>query len=171
MNPFAYRMNARRLVIGVACAVVAYVLYLSYYDILIPGLPEGSYRLATTLGFAVASFLLVGGQILIGGFLINVMAAFGRARNEDCLKGDSIASVMTVLFALTYAIFPHFGPFYYIVFSATQGAWYVMLFEVLWSAFIVLIGAALIRWQYNIRLWHALVFATVAYIFITVAAS
>ncbi len=171
MNIFDFRMNYRRLVLGVIFAIAAYTIYLLFYDTLIPGLPQGSFRLANPTAFYIASFLLVSGQIMIGGFLLNMLAAVMKKGEMDALKGYFIASAMTLLFAFTYAIFHGYGPFYYIVYFAGIGPWYALPFEIVWSVFAVVIGTVLVNKEYKLSMNHALLFSAIVYIFITVGAS
>ena len=97
------------------------MIYLLFYDILIPGLPNGSYRLAVGQFFAIPSLLLLLGQVLIGGMII--LFASSSIKKEK-LNADNfakplfIASFLTLIFAVMYVIYPFFGPFYYIVFSS-----------------------------------------------------
>ena len=142
-----------------------------YYDTLIPGLPEGSYRLANPGGFLLATIWLTLGQIIIAGFILHMMAGAVDRRNEDYLKALFIVSLMTLLFAYTYVIFPQFGPFFYIVYSVGLAPWYAVPFEILWTSFVVILGAALIRREYRLTMNLATLFSLIIYLGITAAAS
>ena len=163
-------MNHKRLFLGLLFGIAAFVVYLFYYDTLIPGLIGGSYRLTNPAGFIISCFLLAGGQVIIGGFLLNVMAG-AAGKKMDILKGDFIASITALLFAFTYVFFPRYGPFYYVVYTAGQGPWYAIPFELFWSAVIILCTAVLMKKQYQLPAKHAVLFSGIVYIFMTVGAS
>ena len=80
--------------LSIATAVlsaVSFVIYLSFYDILIPGLPEGSYRLAIGSMFAIPALLLALGQVGIGGAIITF--AVSSIRKERLSKENYLKSL------------------------------------------------------------------------------
>lgn len=167
---FSYQENHKKGLLTLAFFVLAFVLYAFYYDILIPGLPDGSYRLATNNGLIIVAFLLAGGQTAIGGFFLNVCAGASGAK-LDYQNGLLISAFMTFMFSMTYFFFPNFGPFYYIAFATSNAPWYVFPFEVIWTAIVICTSALITKREYNIGIAHALLFCAIAYTFITVGAS
>ncbi|KHO47381.1 MAG: hypothetical protein QT00_C0002G0031 [archaeon GW2011_AR5] len=163
--------------LSIATAVlsaVSFVIYLSFYDILIPGLPEGSYRLAIGSMFAIPALLLALGQVGIGGAIITFAVSSirkERLSKENYLKSLFVASLITLLFAFTYVIYPFYGPFYYIVFSAGGLSPVIIAGEIAWTAIMVVAGTLLISRMNKLRTSHALLVTVIAIIFITVAAS
>lgn len=144
----AYRKDNKLLMASSTFILLAFVVYVLFYDILIPGLPGGSYRLAVGYLFLVPSLMLAVGQAFILGFFLHMTAA-ALAGKRDFLKALFIASFLTFLFSVTYVIFPFYGPFYYIVF-AVGGPWYALPVEVLWSAITISAGALLIHRFFNL---------------------
>lgn len=165
----AYRKDNRLLSATVIFTALAFAVYLLYFDILIPGLPDGSYRLAVGQWFAVPSLMLALGQALIFGFFLH-MTVSAFTRRSDFLKAVFVSSFLTFLFSLTYIIFPSYGPFYFIVF-AVGGPWHALPVEILWSAVIVTAGAFLIRGFYGLPLKVSLFASALVVAGITVAAS
>lgn len=156
---------------AIVFAVAAFAIYMLFYDTLIPGLPQGSYRLANPSGFVLSTFWLVTGQIIIAGFILHLMAAAVDRKREDMLRALCIVSVMTFLFSVTYFIFPNYGPFFYVVYSVGMAPWYAIPFEIFWTAFVVVLGAVLIHKEYKMNMNYATLFSLIIYLGITVAAS
>ncbi len=164
-------MNTRRLALATLFAVLAFMTYMLFYDTLIPGLPQGSYRLANPFGFTIATFWLTAGQIIIAGFILHLMVGAIDRKKEDYLRALFIVSLMTLLFSFTYVIFPRVGPFFYIVYSVGMAPWYAVPFEILWTSFVVVVSAALIHKEYKISMNYATLFSLIIYLGITAAAS
>ena len=150
--------------------LASFLVYLNFFDILIPGLPNGSYRAVVGAWFAVPSFILSVGQILISGFIISAAVHLfgGKVRPSRSLF---TASLMVFLFSLTYVIFPFFGPFYYIIFYAGGVPPYVLAIEVAWSAALLAVSTLLISKLHKMELRLALLTTIITGIFIVVAAS
>ena len=68
-------------------------------------------------------------------------------------------------------IYPFYGPFYYIVFSAGGLSPVIIAGEIAWTAIMVVAGTLLISRMNKLRTSHALLVTVIAIIFITVAAS
>ncbi len=166
---FKYKPNFFYFISSLLMFSLTLIIYFKYYDILIPGLPNGSYRIAIGTLFLLPSFLLAGGQIAFGGFFLHMMTTAIKGEG-DLLKAIFITSCITLFFSITYVIFPLFGPFYYIVF-VTGGPWYALYIELLWTGIIFIFGSFMIRKLYNIEYKISLLFTICIYVFITVAAS
>jgi len=168
-NALAHEKNNKLLAASACFLILAIAIYFSFFDILIPGLPDGSYRLAIGDLFLVPAIILAVGQSFILGFALHASTALFNAK-KDFLKAIFISSLLTFLFSLTYVIFPFFGPFYYIVF-AVGGPWYALPVEILWSAVTVSIGALLIRKFYRLDLKISYAISLLVVAGIVVAAS
>ncbi len=150
--------------------LASFIIYLNYYDILIPGLPNGSYRLAIGELFAIPVFLLSVGQVVIGAVMIFASVNLFR-KKPNMAKSLFISSFMVFLFSLTYIIFPMFGPFYYIVFVTADAPSYVLGIEMAWTAVTLVISTISIAKLNGLKTCDALFTAIMATIFIIVAAS
>ncbi len=168
-NAFDHEKNNKLLAASACFLILAIAIYFSFFDILIPGLPDGSYRLAIGDLFFIPSVLLAIGQTFIPGFTLHASTALFNAK-KDFLKAIFISSLLTFLFSLTYVIFPFYGPFYYIVF-AVGGPWYALPVEILWSAITVSTGALLIRKFYGLNLKISYAISLLVVAGIVVAAS
>ena len=131
---------------SLAMWLAAFIIYVNYYDILIPGIQDGSYRAVVGLLFIIPSFILSMGQVLIGAFMV-------------------------FLFSLTYVLFPFYGPFYFIAFATNVAPPGVLLVEVVWTAALLGISTMLLHRLQKVSLGYALFTAGVTGIFIVVAAS
>lgn len=167
---FYSRKNTRLLAASFAFIVAAIAVYLMYLDILIPGIPGGSYRLAVGPLFAIPSIILATGQSFLMGFFLHMASSYINPREKDFVKSLFIASAATFLFSLTYAIFPMYGPFYYIVF-AVGGPWYALPVEIAWSVATVTAVALLFRKFYGVQLKISYFIAAIGVAAIVVAAS
>ena len=158
----------------IALSAIAFVIYMLFYDILIPGIPNGSYRLAVGPLLAVPALLLLIGQVAIAGLMI--LFAVSSLKGEK-LSGNNfsksllVASVITLLFAFTYVIYPLYGPFYYIVFATGSAPAGVIFVEAAWTVVMIAASTLLIKKLHGIKMSHALLIAVMSIIFITVAAS
>ncbi len=159
-------------VLAVTFLILTITTYAFFLDILIPGLPNSSYREAVGFAlFLIPSFLLAGGQLLIGGFII-FMTVPTVSRGKYKLRmwqSMALGSYLTFLFSLTYAAYPLHGPVYYAAFVGTSV--YAILFEAVWAASSIFSAALAIRWMSGARWKHALFAAGLAMLIITVSAS
>lgn len=149
--------------------LLTFVIYVNFFDILIPGLPNGSYRQAVGPLFAIPSFLLAGGQVLIGGLIIYFISSKFSPKAK-LQKSLFISAAVTLFFSFTYVIFPFFGPFYYIVF-AVGGPPHALLVEVVWSVIMLTAGTLLTEKLNKVERKYAFLVAAITIMFITVAAS
>ena len=161
--------NKNYVAFSIILFLITFVIYTYYYDILIPGLPNGSYRHAIGQYFAIPAFLLAGGQVMLAGVIIFV-AANTYKNNQDFEKSLLISSVLVLMFAMTYVMFPMYGPFYYIVF-AVGGPPYVLVVELVWSIAMLVVATNMINKLHKIGKLNALITAFVTLVFIMVAAS
>ena len=106
---------------------------------------------------------------MLAGVII-FFAANTYKNNQDFEKSLMISSVLVLMFALTYVMFPMYGPFYYIVF-AVGGPPYVLVVELVWSITMLVVATGLINKIHKIGKLNALITAFVTLVFIMVAAS
>lgn len=166
---FQHKSNAKLYLLVLSLFLLSVAVYAAYFDILLPGFTDGSYRKAIGELFIIPSVLLAASQIFFGGFLLH-MCTSAIAKKGDFLRSLSIAAIMAFMFSLTYVMFPFYGPFYYIIFVLT-GPWYALPLEIAYTATMVLVSAYLIRRFYGIE-WKISIFvAAVILGGMTVAAS
>jgi hypothetical protein len=158
------------LAAGFALATFAFIVYMLFYDILIPGITNGSYRAVVGVWFAIPSFLLAYGQALIAGTII-YFASRTFTGKASYAKSFFISSTLVMIFSLTYVIFPFFGPFYFIVFATGIAPPNVLFIEVAWAAVAVVVCTLLLEKLHGVRRKYALFTALVTLIFVVVAAS
>jgi hypothetical protein len=150
--------------------LVSLFVYANYYDILIPGITNGSYREAVGQLFIVPSLILSVFQVLLGAFIIFASVTTMEGKQHET-KSLFTASFMVFLFSLTYVIFPMFGPFYYIVFATSIAPPNVLFVELAWTAAFLTVSTLLIHRLQKVK-WHfAFFIAGLVGIFIVVAAS
>ena len=137
---------------------LAIIVYEQFLDILIPSLPNGSYRDAVgALFFLIPSIILAGFQILSGGFVMYMTVRTLSHDNNRIRMWQALclASIQTFLFSLTYAIFGRKGPLYYLVFVGGAPPW-VLPVEIIWTTFqIISLGYLLerltkIKWRWSL---------------------
>ncbi len=151
---------------------LAFITYALRLDILIPGLPNDSYR--DTVGpvfMLIPSFILASGQIMIGGFItyMTVRTLTHDSTRMRMWQALAIGGLLTFLFSLTYAFFPYHGPIYYIAFVG--GNILALPFEILW-ALIEIIGVAFLIRRYCTVTWRQGIFtSSFILLILTLAAS
>jgi hypothetical protein len=158
-------------IMAVGFFILAFGVYSFYLDILIPGLPDSSYREAVGFtAFLVPSFLLAGGQSLIGGFIIcTTIPTVSRSRHRIRMwKSMALGSYLTFLFSLTYAAYPLHGPVYYAAFVGTSV--FAILFEAAWAGTSIVSAGFAIRRVSGARWVHVLFAAGLSLLIIIVAA-
>lgn len=151
---------------------LAFLTYGIWLDILIPGLPGGSYR--QTVGpilILLPSFVLAAGQIMIGGFItyMTVRTLTHDSTRIRIWQALAIAGLLTFLFSLTYAFFPNHGPLYYLAFVG--GNVYALPVEVLWSFAEIVSVAYLIRRHCTVTWRQGLFTSSFVLLLLTLAAS
>ena len=166
---FRHEKNPRFYALVLILAAMSILVYSLYFDILLPGYADDSYRKAVGDLFIIPSVLLALGQIFIAGFFLHMIAA-AITKKSDFLKALVITAVMTSMFSLTYVMFPFYGPFYYIVFAIT-GPGYALPVEIAYTTAMILVSSYLIRKFYGMELKTSVFVAAVILLGITVAAS
>ncbi len=166
MNKFLDRYSAGTFVLWLA----AFLIYVNYYDILIPGITNGSYRVVVGSLFAIPSFILSAGQVGLGGFIIYASVYLFKHKAHET-KSLFTSAFIVFLFSLTYVVFPMYGPFYFIVFATSIAPPNVIYFELAWTAALLSLSTLLMHRLQSVPWRYALFTAGLAGIFIVVAAS
>jgi hypothetical protein len=162
----------RYKLLAVTFLILTFTTYAFFLDILIPGLPDSSYRLKVGFDlFLIPCLLLAGGQLMIGGFVIFMTVPTVSRYKYKLRMWQSMAlgGYLTFLFSLTYVAYPLNGPVYYAAFVGTSA--YAILFEVVWAASSIVSAALVIRLLSGSRWKHALFSAGLAMLIIVVSAS
>ena len=153
----SYESNPRLLAVSFALTALAFVLYMLYFDILVPSIPHGgSVRYSSGPYFVLPVFLLVGGQILFNTYLLHVSIKAGEEGRQDLIKAFFVSSVQVFLFSLFYAFHPFYGPYTFIVyFTPGQGgqnfpSYSIPLFS-LWVMVIIGVTTFLIRKVFDLK--------------------
>ncbi len=157
--------------VAVLFFILSFVVFSFYLDILIPGLPGDSERAHIGfLLFLIPSFLLAGGQLTIGGFMIFMtVPAVSKGRNKLRMwKCMALGGYLTFLFSLEYVVYPYRGPVYYAAFVGNGLV--PILFEAVWAAASIISSGWVIRRLSGARWVHALFAAGLALLIIIVAA-
>ncbi len=147
---------------------LAITVYEVFLDILIPNLPNDSYRLAVgSIFFLIPSIVLAGFQIMSGGFVLYMTVRTLSHDNNRIRMWQALclASIQTFLFSLTYAIFGKKGPLYYLVFVGGGPPW-ILPVEILWTTFEIIAFGYLLKRLTNLK-WRWSLF-TSAFILILI---
>ena len=167
---FNYRMDRRILACTIVIFLAAIFVYSIFFDILIPNMEAGdSYRDQVGALFIVPIFILALGQLLVGGIVFHLFAK--AAKSADFLRALLQSSVLTLWFSLTYALFPKYGPFYYIVFVYGEAPWYALPIELAWTISAILIGTYLSRKLFGLPCRVGFFASVVVYTIMTLGAS
>jgi hypothetical protein len=144
-------------------------VYSLFFDILIPNLQNDSYRAAVGSFFIIPIILLVIGQTGLG---MVIFYLFSKSYSKANLLSSAImASLMNLWFSLTYAIFPKYGPFYYIVFVYGEAPWYALPVELAWTIGALAIGTICARKILHLDKKRSFFAAVIVYTIMTLAAS
>ena len=106
-----YRPNVRLLAASLLLSFATFAIYLRYFDILAPFIPDGSVRLNSGVFFALPVFLLLGGQTIFDMWFTHVSVTLATPEKRDALKAYFVASFIILLFSVYYVIFPYYGPY------------------------------------------------------------
>lgn len=166
---FRHKKNPALYALVLLFFVLSIAVYALYFDILLPGFADSSYRKAVGTWFIIPSILLAFGQIFVGGFFLHAIA-IAIAKKNDFLKALVISGGMTFMFSLTYVMFPFYGPFYYIVFVLT-GPSYALPVEIAYTTSMILVSSYIIRKFYGMDSKISIFVAMAILVGITVAAS
>jgi hypothetical protein len=135
-----YKPDARLFVASLCLSAATFVVYLRYFDILAPFIPEGSVRASSGAFFALPVFLLVGGQTLIAMWFLHSSIALASPEKRDALKAYFVSAFQILLFSVYYLMFPHYGPYVFVVYWMPGESFgsFAYLFLVIWTLAIIL---------------------------------
>jgi len=149
----AYRRNDALLGLTVLLFALAVVNYYVNFDILAPGIGNGTGSVRADMGpyFLIPILVLAAVQALyVSGVLHLVTRAF-YSEKRDFLKALFVSSLLVLLYSIFYTIFPSWGPYLYIVgtFRGTSALDYATLFA--WTAVTIASTAYAIKVIYGFK--------------------
>jgi hypothetical protein len=159
-------------IMAVLMFVLSFAVYAVFLDILIPGLPNSSARDAVDfILFLIPTFLLAGGQLTIGGFMIfSTLRTASRERYKVRMwQAMAVGGLLTFLFSLTYAAYPYYGPVYYAFFVGGRPE--ALLFEAVWMFLSITLAGWIIKRLSGAGWNHVLFAAGLSMLVIVVSAS
>ncbi len=109
-------MDVRVLLISLCFSAATFAVYAGFFDILVPFIPGGSVRSNSGLFFLLPIALLLSAQTLSATWLMHIAIATVAPSKKDALKAYFVASVQILLFSVYYVLFPHYGPYTFIVY-------------------------------------------------------
>jgi len=145
----AYKKNNLALFLSFVFIILSFSIYSFYYDILIPGIPSGSYKKIVGNYFLIPVTILTSAQILFNSGMIHVITRAIIPNKRDFLKALFASSILVFLFSVFYLIFPFYGPFLYIVKSVDGFDISTYLVLISWTTFSIFSTAFLIRKIYS----------------------
>ena len=147
----AYERNTRLLVASLSLSAATFVVYLRYFDILVPFIPGGSVRDNSGLFFALPVFVLLGGQTLFDVWFTHSAVKLASPEKRDALKAYFVAAFQILLFSGYYVLFPYYGPYVYIVYWMPGQSFgeFAYLTIVAWTLAIILGTYAVTRWAFR----------------------
>ncbi len=151
-NRIAYKRNDSLFGATLLLLALAVVNYYAFFDILAPGIANnGSMRANMGVFFILPVLILTAAQTLyVAGVVHLVTRAFYLDR-RDFIKALFVSSVVVLLYSVYYTIFPHWGPYLYVVgsFRGTTALDYAIL--TLWTAVDLVVTALVIRRAYGFK--------------------
>ncbi len=148
-----YKPNTRLLIVSLLLSIMTFVIYLRYFDILAPSIPQGSVRANSGVFFGLPVFLLLGGQTLFTMWLTHISITVTSPANRDALKSYFLASFEILLFSFYYVIFPYYGPYTYVVYFMPNETFGRFAYPILvaWTLVIVLASYFLLGRTFKIE--------------------
>jgi hypothetical protein len=148
-----YEPNKRVAIVSLGFSIATFAVYGTFFDILAPFIPGGSVRFNSGTFFLVPVFLLLSGQTLFVTWLVHVAITMVAASIRDFLKAYLVASVHVFLFSIFYVLYPHYGPYTFIVyFMPNQNfAFYSYPPLIIWTTFTVLATYIMIKRIYRLE--------------------
>jgi len=147
----------------------AILIYSLYFDILIE---SGSYKSNLGPWFFLLIIILVLIQIFVTGSIVH-LAMRAINNNHKATKHDAflISGLNTLMYSLTYAIFPTTGPFYYITFTMETNDPIILLIEIMWTTFTILLTGTALKRTYSIPWRYGLLMGGISSMLILAFAS
>ena len=167
-----YKSDIRVSAAVLAVVSLALVVYITYFDILIPNVGSSdSYRDAVGGLFVIPVILLALGQTVVGGVFVHALVRALNLKKSDFIRSLLVSSMMTFALAFTYFLFPKYGPFYFIVFVYDSAPWYALPLELTWALSSIAVVTYSIKRLFSLPYRYSLLVTVLVGIFIVVAAS
>ena len=149
--------------------IASIFVYYSFFDILIA---DGSFRDSLGQWFVIPITVLVLVQVFVTGSLIHVAMLAIKSKNSATRYDIFVISGLNVLlYSLTYAIYPLTGPFHYITFTMKETPLAVLLTEVSWTAFMIVVTGTALKRTYSVSWFHGLLLGGISSLLILAFAS
>ena len=147
-----YRSDYKVLAAALCLTGAPFAVYLGYFDILAPAIPQGSVRANSGAFFAVPVFLLLSGQTLIATWLTHISMAVASPERKDALRAYLVASFQVLLFSGFYVLFPFYGPYTFVVYFMPGESFGRFAYVILvgWTLAIILATTALTKRAFNL---------------------
>lgn len=148
-----YRPDRRIMAASLVLSATTFAVYLGYFDILVPFIPRGSVRANSGLFFALPVFLLVSGQTLIDTLVTHTSVALAAPEKKDALRAYFVASFQVLLFSVIYIVFPHYGPYTFVVYFMPGESFgrFAYLILVAWVLAVVFATTELSTWAFGVQ--------------------
>ena len=112
----SYERNDKLFALSLFFSAATFAVYMLYFDILVPFIPQGSVRYNSDGFFALPVFLLISAQTFFVTYFMHVTIKAIDQKMRDLVKAYFIASVEIFLFSLLYSFFPDYGPYTFVVY-------------------------------------------------------
>lgn len=149
----AYKRNDTMFGVTIFLLGVAAANYYAFFDILAPGISNGSGSVKSSMGiyFLIPIVVLTVVQALYVSGLLHLVTRAFYAEKRDFVKALFVSSVEVLLYSVYYTIYPSWGPYLIIVgtFRGTSAASYLVLLG--WTAVIVGVIAIVINGVYGFK--------------------
>ena len=148
-----YRRDRRLLLASLCLSTATFAIYLQYFDILAPYIPQGSVRSNSGIFFGLPVFILLGGQTLFDTWFMHTSITLGAPDKRDALKAYFVASFQILLFSGYYVIFPYYGPYTYVVYFMPGESFGSLAYPILiaWTLAIIVGTYLLTEWAFRIE--------------------
>jgi hypothetical protein len=150
-----YKSNPRLTAVSLGISTLTFFVYMFYFDILVPFIPQGSVRYSYgSILFAIPVFLLLGAQSLFTTYLLHLTTKVIDEQKRDLNKAYFVSSLAIFLFSICYVFHPYYGPYSFIVYFTPAGqnfpAYTIPLFSA-WFAVMIGIIAYAIRATFDLE--------------------
>ncbi len=147
----AYKKNNLMLLASLAFSALSLVNYFYNFDILAPGINEGSVRVNMGSAFILPVLILTSVQILYSAGVLHLVTRSFFFEKRDFLKAYFCASLLVLMYSFFYTLFPYWGPYLFLVgsFRGTTASGYVQLSA--WTAVLIVSISLAIRKVYGLE--------------------
>ncbi|MGI0078247.1 MAG: hypothetical protein ACRECH_01335 [Nitrososphaerales archaeon] len=148
----SYEKNDRLFVLSLLFSAATFVVYMVYFDILVPFIPQGSVRYNSDGFFAIPVFLLISAQTLFVTYFLHATIKAIDQKKRDLLKAYFVSSVEIFLFSLLYVFFPYYGPYTYVVYFMPGENFPLLSYPLLvfWTMITILATSLMIEREFHL---------------------